>query len=97
VTELRFEEEAQQDALEAFGWYEAERPGLGFAFLDAVNAAVERIGHEPLAFALVYRDLRRVLVQRFPYAIYYRVFPRQVSVVAVLHGRRHPRVRQRRV
>lgn len=96
MNELRFEPEAQQDALDAFDWYEHERPGLGFAFLDAMDAAAARIQEHPLVHASVYRDLRRVLVDRFPYAVYYRVFPSQISVVAVAHGRRNPRVWQRR-
>jgi plasmid stabilization system protein ParE len=96
VIEVRFEDEAQRDALEAFDWYEGERAGLGFAFLESVDAAVLRIEREPLAFAIVYRELRRVLVHRFPYAIYFRVFPNQISVVAVVHGRRHPRIWQQR-
>jgi toxin ParE1/3/4 len=41
--------------------------------------------------------LRRVLLQRFPYAVYYKVYATGISVVGVIHGRRHPNTWLRRV
>jgi plasmid stabilization system protein ParE len=35
--------------------------------------------------------MRRALVRRFPYAIYFRAAPDEIVVLAVIHGRRHPR------
>ena len=35
-------------------------------------------------------DVRRYLVPRFPYAIYYRVRPDQIRVLAIKHHSRHP-------
>jgi plasmid stabilization system protein ParE len=35
--------------------------------------------------------VRRALVGRFPYAIYFRATPNEIVVLAVIHGRRHPR------
>ena len=96
VPSVIFASEAEADALEAFTWYEGQREGLGVQFRDAVDSAVARIAEAPLAYAVQYRDLRRVLVRRFPYALYYRVYPSVVVVVAVVHGRRHPRVWRRR-
>jgi plasmid stabilization system protein ParE len=45
----------------------------------------------PLLFAESYRGIRRVPVRRFPYVVYYRVEGDDTVVLAVLHGRRHPR------
>ena len=92
VTTVKFEREAEDDALEAYDWYEQQRTGLGVCFRDALDAAVGRLAQNPRAFPVMYGDLRRVLVQRFPHAVYYRVYPSQVSVVAVFHGRRNPRI-----
>jgi plasmid stabilization system protein ParE len=41
--------------------------------------------------ATIYRDVRRALVRRFPYAIYYRVEPERIAVIAIHHGKRDPR------
>jgi plasmid stabilization system protein ParE len=89
---LRFAPEAATELREAAAWYEARREGLGQAFADAVFGALERIRISPEAFGLfvLVPGLRRALVQRFSYAIYYRPAPAEVLVVAVLHQRRGP-------
>jgi toxin ParE1/3/4 len=82
--------EAREDVIEAFRWYEAERRGLGKVFRAALNQSIRRIRRTPLTAQVVYRDLRRVLVERFPYGVFYRVFPDAIVVVAVVHGSRAP-------
>jgi toxin ParE1/3/4 len=50
----------------------------------------------PERYPFIHKDLRRRLVERFPYAILYRVYPEAVVVVAIMHGRQDPRVWKRR-
>lgn len=91
-----FRREAEAELAEAIDWYEARRGGLGGQFLLAVDAAVARIARDPEAYPIVHRDVRRVLLRRFPYALYYVVTPDRVTVLACFHGRRDPRRWQRR-
>lgn len=88
--------EARAEALETFRWYEEQQRGLGLVFRDRLDQAVRRIRETPMAFPTQYRDLRRVLVDMFPYALFYRVLPDTVVIVGVIHGRRHPREWKRR-
>jgi len=96
VSRVIFLAEARAEALETFRWYEKERRGLGAVFRSALDKAIKRIRNAPLAYPVQYRDLRRVLIERFPYAIFYRVLPNAIVVVGVIHGRRHPREWRRR-
>ncbi len=82
---------AEADIADAFHWYEEQRAGLGEEFRMELRVAFEEISKNPLLFRVLHRNTRRYLVQRFPYAIYYRVFPDKVVVVACMHGRRNPR------
>ena len=82
--------EAQDDLDGAARWYEAQRPNLGNEFLDEAVSAFERIGGSPLSYPDAYRGLRRALLRRFPFAVYYRVEPQIVSVIAVMHSARSP-------
>lgn len=91
-----FRPEARAEVLEAFHWYEEQRPGLGGVFRTCLDLAIERIQKAPLAYAVQHRDLRRALVDRFPYSIFYRVTPSVIVVVGVIHDRRHPREWKRR-
>ena len=88
--ELILRPAAAADVEEAFSWYEQQRPGLGEEFLDSVDAGLREIGAYPLRQAIIFRDTRRLLLKRFPYAVFYRVYPRIIVVVACMHGRRDP-------
>ena len=88
--------EAREDVLEAFRWYEGERYGLGKVFRASLNQTIQRIRRAPLASPIVYRDLRRALVDRFPYGVFYRVQSGAIMVVGVIHGHREPSAWQRR-
>ena len=81
---------AAADVDDAYLWYENQRRGLGEEFLTAVDSAKARIAAAPAQFAIIHRDTRRVLLQRFPYALYYRIHGDVVLVVACMHGRRDP-------
>jgi toxin ParE1/3/4 len=82
---------AEADVEEAFDWYEAQRPGLGFAFRHAVDVAMAAAESNPEAYAILHRETRRILLPKFPYALYYRVVEENVVVVGCIHAKRHPR------
>jgi plasmid stabilization system protein ParE len=43
-------------------------------------------------FARAHGEVRRAVVSRFPYAVFYRIEPKRVVVLAVLHMARDPKV-----
>jgi plasmid stabilization system protein ParE len=90
-----FEPEASAELEEAALWYEAERSGLGLAFLAAVDRAIEHLAAWPnsgIPVPGVPADLfvRQHPVSRFPYRIAYLVTSEAVWVLAVAHARRRP-------
>ena len=87
---------AAADVVHARDWYELQRPGLGDAFVDAVELAVDSLLEFPSAYPVAYRGSRRVLPARFPYCLYYRVDDVGIVVVACLHAVRDPEHHRRR-
>ncbi|HEX5051997.1 MAG TPA: type II toxin-antitoxin system RelE/ParE family toxin [Planctomycetota bacterium] len=87
---------AAVDMAEAAAWYQHREPGLGETFLAATDALLEHIVEHPRRFRIAYAALRRALVPRFPYCVFYRVESELVLVVAVMHGRRNPTAWQQR-
>jgi plasmid stabilization system protein ParE len=85
------EPEAEGELREAVDWYEARARGLGKEFLRAVRAVFALIERNPEQFPCVQGEIRRGLVRRFPYAVYYVLDTDQISVIACIHTRRHPR------
>src|SRR4051812_12238187 len=81
---------------EAYDWYEQRQPGLGDAFADHVQKVITQIAATPLIHAAVLRDIRKAVVVRFPYAVYYRVKKTHLVILSVFHGRRDPAIWQSR-
>jgi len=81
---------AQSDLRSAFHWYESQRQGLGEDFLAAVQQRLEGIGAFPDANRAVHRGIRRAIVSRFPYLIFYVPKVERIDVLAVLHHARNP-------
>ena len=81
-----FEREAQ------FLWYELERHGLGLEFLGEVESCWSRIRTNPTLYAPWTGDVRRSQVRRFPFAVFFSIEPDSIAILAVMHGRRNPRV-----
>lgn len=87
---------AENDIQSAFEWYESQRPRLGSEFLASVREKLEAVRSFPESSPIIYRNVRRAVVSRFPYLIFYVVQPTRVSVLAVLHHARNPAVWPRR-
>ena len=82
--------EAAADVQAAFEWYEGQRAGLGSEFEAAFFGALERACRLTEGFEVLHRGTRRVLLHRFPYGMYYKLFGDTLLVVACLHCKEHP-------
>ena len=82
--------DAEAELLEAQAWYDGRAFGLGERFFAAVDATVSRIAAAPQHFPTVHADIHRALVRRFPHALYFRIEPDGVYVLACSHTSRHP-------
>jgi plasmid stabilization system protein ParE len=91
TVDVRLRPEAEQDLAESARWYEDQRPGLGQEFLDEALTTFAAIAERPLASAAVYGSLRRALLHRFPFGVFYLVDDDGAVVIGVIHGSRHPR------
>jgi len=94
---VRVRPEARADIFTAAQWYEDREPGLGMAFIAEVDRAFQRIELGPERYTLIHRQLRRALVRRFPYAIYFGLETTDTVIFAVLHQRRDPKILDERV
>jgi toxin ParE1/3/4 len=47
---LKITSKAQKDVIKAYEWYEDHLPGLGFDFIDHVNARISQVAREPQHF-----------------------------------------------
>ncbi len=91
-----FSRAAREELIEAQDWYESERLGLGCEFRANIDAAIERMSANPLQFPVVFRGIRRALVRRFPYMLFFIIEGETLFVIACFHASRDPRHWQER-
>ncbi len=84
-----FRPEAEAEAVDVREWYESRSSGLGRRFGEALGVLVHRISEEPLVFPRVHGEVRRAILQRFPYTVYFRATV-DAAIVLAIHGRQHP-------
>jgi plasmid stabilization system protein ParE len=82
--------EAEADLTQAFRWYEKQSKGLGSALLLSVDAAISGIQRNPELYPKVFKSIRRALLRRFPYGVYYAVHQERISILAIFHAKRNP-------
>jgi len=92
---FRPEPEASAELEDAAVWYDGQRPGLGLEFVQAVDAALERIAQSPhigQRVSGVPDDVhaRRFPVNRFPYHVAYLEWEGVIRILAFAHDSREP-------
>jgi plasmid stabilization system protein ParE len=89
-------DEAREDLVAGFHFYEEQAAGLGSYFLDSIFSDIDSL----FLYAGIHRVVNgshRCLSKRFPFAIYYRIETDAVRVRAVLDCRRDPASIRRRL
>lgn len=87
---------AERDIQATFEWYESQQSGLGEEFLVHLREKLEALRSFPESFPVIYKNVRRAVVSKFPYAVFYVAEPARVVVLAVLHTSRDPAIWPRR-
>lgn len=96
IRELIIRPEAEEDIAEAFGWYETRVSGLGSQFLLVLDAAFNSILRDINVYPQVHKQVRRALIKRFPFAVYFFVEKERIIVLSVFHLKRNPRIWKKR-
>jgi plasmid stabilization system protein ParE len=99
AVQVLFHPAARDELREAREWYEAQGVGLGDELGGAIDLAINRIREVPDAYPEVLPTVRRAVLSRFPYSLFYRRRPSNpdaVEILAVFHHRRNPATWHRR-
>lgn len=89
---VRIRPSAESDIEKAYSWYENQRPGLGRQFTEELEIVFDRLAETPLIYADIYKGVRRALIRRFPFAVFFLTTESEVRVLAVVRMTRNPLV-----
>lgn len=91
MTRLDIHPEAARETAEAALFYKSRDADVSRRFRTEVYAALERARSQPLIYRVFEDDLCKVRVERFPYAIIFRLTGKEaLQVLAVAHASREP-------
>lgn len=71
--EIVFSEGAENDFKEITKWYKTIRTGLDFDFILCLENELEVIRREPLLYEQIKKNIRKAVIHRFPYIVYYTI------------------------
>jgi plasmid stabilization system protein ParE len=87
---VRFHHLATGEMRESARYYERQCTGLGAAFLGSIQTSIAFLKEHPEGAQAVSRDVRRKLIDRFPYALVYAFEGGEILILAVANLRRRP-------
>lgn len=87
---IHFLEPAEEEMLDAALFYESQAYNLGKDFLYIIENTLQDISKNPLRWPTIDYGVRRRLINRFPYAILYKLDDCQIIIIAIMHLHRRP-------
>ncbi len=96
---FKIHEEAFEEYMEAYGWYEEKKIGLGERFMHNVEKKLQQISEHPEYFGTKQNShFREAKIESFPYMIVYEylALKKIIHIAAIYHARRNPKTKFRR-
>ena len=90
---LLYTKRAKSDVECAFVWYERQKKGLGFDFLDCVEISVKLILDTPEMYRIYYSNFRGCVIRRFPFTVFYTVEDNEIVIHSIFDSRQDPEKR----
>jgi toxin ParE1/3/4 len=81
---------ARREIVNVARTYEGQRQGLGGLFLDEIGRIEAHISDGPRLYQIVVGGVRRAVLRRFPFGLFYLDEDQRIVVLACLDLRRDP-------
>jgi len=94
---IELSDQAEEDFDNAYQYYNNESEIVAARFLNEVNISFEKIAGNPELYTKTDYDLRKCVLQKFPFVIYYECKEDIVQIVSVFHTSRNPEIWKNRV
>ena len=91
---VKIVQEAVADIQEISDWYNDLQNGLGKRFHDITIKQIDSLKKDPQIYALRYKEIRCMLVKKFPYMVHFHIDDEAgvVEVLAVISTARNPKI-----
>lgn len=83
---------AINDLEESFEYYNHKVEKLGNKFAEEVDNTFVQIKRNPKQFEKPYKEIRKALVNRFPFIIFFTIKNKTIYILAIFHSSRNPKI-----
>jgi len=90
---IEITEDAKNELDESVKWYEKRKKGLGKEFKNEVKKTIKSIEQNPEQNQKVSdnENIRRALIDRFPFFIFYYIQQTTIKIFSIFHTSRNPK------
>jgi plasmid stabilization system protein ParE len=81
---------AQMELEEIVVYYDSEKLGFGNTFQDTVIETLNKLKSFPEAYAKISLNIRRIVLSKFPYNIFYNYSNDLITIISIGHQRKKP-------
>lgn len=81
---------AKSELYDAIEYYNLQVQGLGLRYKSEAKETIKRISIFPTAWKEVKPKIRRCIMHKFPYNIYYSIQNNSLLILAIAHQHRKP-------
>lgn len=76
---------------EILDWYNSQNESSAASFYEEYLSSLEKLKANPQFYSYIHEDFRRLVMERFPYRIIYKVSGNKVTIYRISHIRRDDR------
>jgi len=87
---INYTPQAAKELREIVSYYEENLPGLGDEFIEELDKQIKYCSNSPEIGMLIDDKHRRMVMNRFPFNIVYRIVQYEIQILAVAHQHRKP-------
>jgi plasmid stabilization system protein ParE len=87
---LKISKLAYLEIEDAKEYYNLQKSTLGNTFKNDIKKSIETIKNFPNLYPNITNDLRRCVLHRFPYSIFYAITNDTILILSVAHQHRKP-------
>ncbi len=94
---IDFSSEAEADFDNSYKYYAIESQKVADNFYKQINRSLITISANPQGFQRVFKNIRKYVIKKFPFIIYYRTENTTIQIIAIFHTSRNPEIWQKRI
>jgi toxin ParE1/3/4 len=87
---LIIQDQAILEIKDVFEWYEEQKEGLGYEFIDEIEDCYNNLSKYPERYSYINHRYRRIKTNRFPYILIYEIDDSNIIIIRVRHLKQKP-------